>query len=56
MFFAIINYSIFLKLGQILMDQVMGIEPIPSPWQGDILPLNYTWMVHPEGVEPSCRA
>lgn len=55
-FFAIINYSIFLELGQILMDQVMGIEPIPSPWQGDILPLNYTWMVHPEGVEPSFRA
>lgn len=43
-FFAIINYNTFLKLGQILMDQVMGIEPIPSPWQGDILPLNYTWI------------
>ncbi len=35
------------------MDQVMGIEPIPSPWQGDILPLNYTWMVHLERVELS---
>ena len=24
------------------MEQVTGIEPVTDPWQGSILPLNYT--------------
>lgn len=29
----------------------MGLEPIPSPWQGEILPLNYTYMVAIDRIE-----
>lgn len=34
----------------------MGLEPMPSPWQGEILPLNYTYMVAIDRVELSFSA
>ena len=32
----------FLAVLLTLMERVSGIEPPYSPWQGDVLPLNYT--------------
>ena len=31
----------------------MGIEPIPSAWKAEVLPLNYTRMVGKVGFEPT---
>ena len=29
-------------VGRILLERVMGIEPTPSAWKAEVLPLNYT--------------
>ena len=39
------------------LERVMGIEPTPSAWKAEVLPLNYTrekkYLVEGEGFEPS---
>ncbi len=43
----------------VLLERVMGIEPTPSAWKAEVLPLNYTRAQNPnlvvegEGFEPS---
>ena len=36
-----------------LMEQVKGIEPSCRPWQGRVLPLNYTCVAVQTGLEPA---
>ena len=36
------RFNAFLAVLLTLMERVSGIEPPYSPWQGDVLPLNYT--------------
>ena len=36
------RFNAFLAVLLALMERVSGIEPPYSPWQGDVLPLNYT--------------
>ncbi len=35
------------------MEQVTGIEPSCRPWQGRVLPLNYTCVAVQTGLEPA---
>jgi hypothetical protein len=34
------------------LERVMGIEPTPSAWKAEVLPLNYTRMFSPSRLAP----
>jgi hypothetical protein len=34
--------GLFFQPGPTVMERVMGIEPTPSAWKAEVLPLNYT--------------